>query len=129
MTHQTMWTLRCTAVWETGVSWHPPETPRTTQHYGAEGFKGCPETPRTCTEQNLLLILAESKIVFNIFQLILNQTQFNLAQNQSKNGKYNLIWVDLARIKNVFLCGHLGYTFSWWGRLVFASPNYYTRVK
>ena len=33
-----------------------------------------------------------------------DQTQFRLAWNQSENGIYNLIWVDLTRIRSRFLC-------------------------
>ena len=38
-------------------------------------------------------------IVFSIFRLILNQTEFRLVANQSKNGKINLISVYLTETR------------------------------
>ena len=43
------------------------------------------------------------EIVFTLLRLIWNQTEFRLATNQPENRKYNLISVDLTRIKSQFL--------------------------
>ena len=43
-----------------------------------------------------------NQIVFTIFQLIWNQTKFRLVPNQSENGNYNQIWVDLTRFRKEF---------------------------
>ena len=40
-----------------------------------------------------------NQIVFTIFQLIWNQSEFRLDQNLSVKGKYNLIPIDLTKIK------------------------------
>ena len=39
-----------------------------------------------------------------IFQLIWSQTEFCLSPNQSENGKYNWISIDLIWIRGRFLC-------------------------
>ena len=57
------------------------------------------------------------QIVFTIFRLIWNQTNFRLVPNQSENGEYNLIsgWLN-----NIFLrvavptVGNLWYLYSWY---------------
>ena len=43
-----------------------------------------------------------NQIEITIFLLILNQTEFRLVPNQSENGKYNLILVDLTRFNKIF---------------------------
>ena len=46
-----------------------------------------------------------NQIVYTIFRLIWNQTDFRLVTNQSKNGKYNLISVWFNKIpKKISLC-------------------------
>ena len=45
----------------------------------------------------------QNQTVFTIFQLIQNQTHFHLFLNQPENVKYNLISVDVTRIKSTFL--------------------------
>ena len=46
----------------------------------------------------------QNQIAFTIFRLIWNQRDVRLVPNQFKNGKYNLISVDLTRIRSWFLC-------------------------
>ena len=47
---------------------------------------------------------SKSDIVYTIFRLNLNRTQFRLVQNQSENSKYNLISVWFNKISKIFLC-------------------------
>ena len=54
--------------------------------------------------QEQLLALFKSieirSIVFTIFILILTKTEFHFVLNQSENGKYNQISIDLSSIKS-----------------------------
>ena len=45
-----------------------------------------------------------NQVVLTIFRLNLNQTELRLLQNQSEYDEYNLISVDLTRIRSLFLC-------------------------
>jgi len=42
-------------------------------------------------------------IIITVFRLIEHQTEFRLFPNQSENGEYNLISVDLPRLSSRFL--------------------------
>ena len=44
----------------------------------------------------------QNKIVYTIFRLIWNQMILCLVPNQSENGKYNLIWIEVTRMNGRF---------------------------
>ena len=46
----------------------------------------------------------ENQIVFTIFRLIWNKNDFHFDQNQSENGKYNLILGWFNKIQKRFIC-------------------------
>ena len=62
------------------------------------GFSLPPRSPSNSSEMN------RNHIVFTIFRLIWHQTEFRFVLNQSENGKYNLIPVNLAWIWSRLSC-------------------------
>ena len=45
-----------------------------------------------------------NQIVLTIFRLIWNQTESHLVQNQSEDGKYDLIPIDFKKSEKKFVC-------------------------
>ena len=58
------------------------------------------------TRRNRHLILGEATGM-RLYLLIFNRTEFRLVQDQSANGKYYLILVELTRIRYRFLCANM----------------------
>ena len=50
-------------------------------------------------------------IVFNLYQLFWSQNEFSLFPNKPEKGKYNMIQVDLTRIKCQFIFQESKYVF------------------